>query len=270
MDLMRQRQLKPEERAFISKGKVEIRKTTSLFESCLRSPKVRRDPKMTAHVHAEVSLLEDGVAFRKKWQRSGSLGPFSTLPQTPQHDKLSSSRRQSKENPEDSSEDFHSPQKEKIARPKFNVSTLRRWFQEIDMDKSGSITRRELIVALRHHKELQILLGATATSTAALADFKKYHQEAYCTIDAQNAELKRIIRILHQVDTDSSGSVEWDEFVELFRRGGFLVEYKTCDSLNDTSFETDIVLEAAKAQLKQLNLSKIPEGQIPSACLQGA
>lgn len=216
---------------------------------------------MTAHVLAEVALLEDDKVFRKKWEssRSSTLGP---LPQTPQNNKMSSYRaRPSMVG--GLGED--SPQKDKNPRPKFNVNTLRRWFKEIDGDQSGSITRRELIVALRNHKELQTLLGQCGS--AAQADTYRNPREAEpCPIDAQNTEMKRIVKILHQVDTDGSGSVEWDEFVEIFRRGGYLVEYKTRASLNDTSFKTDAVLEATEAHLKQLNLAKmgISQGELSS------
>lgn len=141
-----------------------------------------------------------------------------------------------------------------MVRPKFNIPTLRRWFKEIDQDGGGFISRRELIVALRQHKDLQAVL------LSSVQEGEQDDEEHPDVMQAKNAEMKRIIAIMHSVDTDGSGTMEWDEFVEFFRRSGFLLEYNTRSSLNDTSFKRDSMLElttqAQKAErMEQLGIA---------------
>merc|ERR1719230_571596 len=53
---------------------------------------------------------------------------------------------------------------------------------------------------------------------------------------AQKEENQRIKRIMEEVDTDGSGTMEWPEFVDFFRRAGMLLEYRTKSILNRTPF----------------------------------
>lgn len=112
---------------------------------------------------------------------------------------------------------------------RFNMQTLRRWFKDIDVKKSGSIKQRELIVALRQHKVLQALF--CSVQGLDFTDGKKI-LGVESQVQARRDEITRIKRILDEIDSDGSGSMEWEEFVEFFRRTGLLLEYQTRSSLN--------------------------------------
>jgi len=113
---------------------------------------------------------------------------------------------------------------------RFNVATLREWFCDIDSDSSGSISQRELIVALRQHKGMQALFSnICGIDVSAFGGMSIPGQ----SMQARREEVGRIKRILDDIDTDGSGTMEWDEFVEFFRRTGLFLEYQTRSSLND-------------------------------------
>jgi Ca2+-binding EF-hand superfamily protein len=62
-------------------------------------------------------------------------------------------------------------------------------------------------------------------------------------------EIYRIKEILREVDTDNSGTMEWNEFVDFFRRAGFLLEYAVDHSRNRTT----LCLEHEAEQLRCLS-----------------
>lgn len=259
---------KDEYETLILKG---IHRPVSMFESCLRHPpeeqltpgerqaiedkKKENDSKgPTVAEKIEIALAKDQTNFEKKY--GGGVGRYvAKLPVGPQHLKFShqhllrrgatsKSAGAEADADQDGIPSAAPSTPEPKTGPRFNIPTLRKWFSDIDVNGSGSITRRELIVALRQNPDLQALL----LSTSANADLagKGESEDAPGTssitttssIRQQHNEMKRIMQIMHEVDTDGSGSMEWEEFVEFFRRSGYLLEYNTRKILNDTSFRS--------------------------------
>lgn len=110
---------------------------------------------------------------------------------------------------------------------KFNMKTLQAWFRDIDRDGSGVITQRELVVALTRRKDLLLMLTHISdTERAEHLDLKSTDGEA------RAQAVKHMKIILEEVDTDGSGSMEWPEFVDFFRRANLLLEYKTMPEKN--------------------------------------
>lgn len=108
-----------------------------------------------------------------------------------------------------------------------------------------------MLLALRSHSELRhiftevasctavnagrpSLLLAQASQTALLESGEL--QGAAREAATQKMELQRMLDILHEVDEDGSGTLEWEEVLEFFRRSGYLLEYVTKAELNDPAF----------------------------------
>lgn len=239
----------------------DSRRSNSMFESCLLPKHMLRNPKITAHGTVEDSLAADRENFIAKYgvleaepEELGEKGAFCTeLPKSPQHKKYTLEEAMRRRGPE-AMEATKSMQ-----RPKFNIPTLRKWFAEIDADGGGQVSRRELIVAMRNHKDLQaVLLSASANSeNKSAADDAEAREDA---IQAKNAELRRIMTIMSEVDTDGSGYMDWEEFVEFFRRSGFLLEYDTRKTLNDASFKKDEFLALSAAVHSHQKMAYLTEG----------
>jgi Ca2+-binding EF-hand superfamily protein len=150
-----------------------------------------------------------------------------SLPRGPQHTKLRELNRKE-------SIDAKAVPVIQDLNNRYDMATLEKWFKEIDVAQQDSITEEDFIVAMRNHKDLQGLLCQImgipadfefATSSDRLSRFMSPDQRRQMELEQQRAEDKRIKDILKEIDEDSSGSIEWDEFVEFFRRAGFLLDH---------------------------------------------
>lgn len=118
---------------------------------------------------------------------------------------------------------------------KFNKRTLQKWFKDIDRDGSGSITQRELIVALRARPETLKIFQRIQGFDVKDEKEDVFERNSDELREREKAKIYRIKEILSDIDTDGNGTMEWDEFVDFFRRAGLLLEYKTQSALNRTS-----------------------------------
>lgn len=238
-----------------------------MFESCLQSHS--RKPEMKA-VHAvEDALKEDQQAYAYKYRESddGTLDDSQSapagmarftvkLPVGPQHEKF----REIKlvhDIDEDYSGGVRQSTKEHQQSVKFNIQTLRKWFWEMDEQRTGSITQRVFIAKLRQRKDLHAMFASINAQWQENQDNgkdlgdSKNSDEPLAAGDQARAEHRRIKQILKEIDSDGSGSMEWEEFVEFFRRAGVLLEYETQEEANSTQYNADSVLKmsAAKSRL---------------------
>jgi len=218
--------------------------SASMHESCLyHGAQIKTCPELKSLNSSLQALEKDAINQNKKY---GGMEPTSNaarfnvkLPTSPQHEKYS--RRALNKVPEEgprgletnwNDEQRSSLQVDNRLRTqfpggvRFNKRTLRMMFKEIDRDSSGVITQRELIISLRQHKSLLAMFTLIQGADLPLDDTDK---------QGQREEVYRIKEILKEVDTDGSGTMEWAEFVEFFRRAGLLLEYKTRKTLNRTT-----------------------------------
>lgn len=140
---------------------------------------------------------------------------------------------------------------------RFNIHTVRQWFKDIDAKSTGCVTQRELIVALRKHQVLQALFSAAS-------GLEYYDSQGFVgtgAVDATRDEIRRIKRILADIDTDGSGTMEWPEFLEFFRRSGLLLEYRTNDALNRPKSAEGLVKGQARraSQVRRASLGPAVE-----------
>lgn len=77
-------------------------------------------------------------------------------------------------------------------------------------------------------------------------------------------QLSRFRQILNELDGDGSGEMEWEEFVDFFRRCGLLLEYQVDTHLNHTGLDT-VALELDAARTSEARLgSKDSRGKSDS------
>jgi len=113
--------------------------------------------------------------------------------------------------------------KDKAAVPRFDELTIRQWFNCIDTDGNGCLDKQEWLDFLRANPKLKklILRGCDAIG---LVDQKVSQSFLQGKEDAR--EMRRLLKIWKEIDTDGSGTLEWAEFVDFFRRTGNLLEYR--------------------------------------------
>jgi len=196
-------------------------------------------PEMNGLSVVQRALEEDAARQNKKYN-CHAPNPASArftvdLPQSPQNTKYSSSGKFSMSMPSTPNplDDPEEGWMRTLSSCRFDKRTLGQLFKRIDRDGSGQISQRELICALRNHPDITALFvnrspmgqgGHLSTTVVRHRDQK-----------AQREEIRRIKEVFSEVDTDGSGSMEWGEFVDFFRRSGLLLEYQTRQSMNRTS-----------------------------------
>jgi Ca2+-binding EF-hand superfamily protein len=237
---------------------------------------------MNGHLAVADSLQDDADQWREKYQtETGGMGRYMrVLPRVPQHMKfctigrgmatgtIHESQLEGKNNLQPGSNgstskvvggQLSSPKH----KPKFNIGTIRGWFKEIDVDRTGKVTRRKLLNALTQHKEMQALflqhVDHEFENSADLQDDKdkggKGRSKRESLKDKRLAEIRRIGAIMQDIDTDNSGTMEWEEFVEFFRRCDHIVEYETRWALNDDAAKDDGMLDVAEQVQKRMTLT---------------
>jgi len=100
--------------------------------------------------------------------------------------------------------------------------SLRQWFNKIDSDNTGSVSKQEWCNFVREHPKFrQMLLNLTGERVADRLSAASLQRGC-----AEAREMKKVMKILKDLDVDNSGTLEFEEFLELFRRTGHLIEYK--------------------------------------------
>eukprot|EP00747_Dinoflagellata_sp_TGD_P211210 gnl/TRDRNA2_/TRDRNA2_84410_c0_seq2.p1 gnl/TRDRNA2_/TRDRNA2_84410_c0~~gnl/TRDRNA2_/TRDRNA2_84410_c0_seq2.p1 ORF type:complete len:273 (+),score=34.42 gnl/TRDRNA2_/TRDRNA2_84410_c0_seq2:113-931(+) len=110
--------------------------------------------------------------------------------------------------------------------PKFDTLTLREWFNKLDDDRTGSVTKPRWLDFLSRNPEFRtLILGRGITMRIT----KDLHEEARRI----RHERRRLGQLWSEIDTDRNGSLEWFEFLDFFQRSGRLLVYKTKDNPRD-------------------------------------
>lgn len=108
--------------------------------------------------------------------------------------------------------------------PRFDVLTLREWFNEMDSDHSGHVTKVKWLDFLRANPSVKsiILAGSGAEQDGSGLPKAMSNESAKRT---QVRQLRFLQKIWKDIDEDGNGTLEWEEFIEFFRKLGFLFQY---------------------------------------------
>jgi len=102
--------------------------------------------------------------------------------------------------------------------------TIRQWFDAIDKDHSDYVSKQEWLRFLQDKHQFRELI----LKVAGQQSFKERISTAgFLRGRAVATELKQVIRIFKDIDFDKDNKLDFEEFVELFRRTGHLIELKS-------------------------------------------
>lgn len=107
-------------------------------------------------------------------------------------------------------------------KTRFDLCTIRQWFMEMDIDQTGSVTKDGFMTFLRDRPQLRSLMLAHAPAKNNGKPARVVSQR-----ESEALEMRRLLKVLKDIDEDKNGTLEWEEFVEFFRRSGYLLEYST-------------------------------------------
>lgn len=119
----------------------------------------------------------------------------------------------------------------------YDTYTIRQWFMQMDADHSGEISKDEFISFLRNHKTLShMMLMGSQVQMSDSAVSKTSSPETAKRV-SQALAVRRLIKLFNEMDKDGNQSMDWEEFLEFFRRAGYLLEYTTKDNPRDRAAE---------------------------------
>lgn len=99
--------------------------------------------------------------------------------------------------------------------------TIRLWFNEMDQQLNGHVTKAEWLEFLRKNNDVKHFMidgGMKGHKQSTDRQMERFREEV--------KEMRRLLFIWREIDENHNGYLEWDEFVEFFRRSGNLLEYR--------------------------------------------
>lgn len=158
------------------------------------------------------------------------------------------------------------PKREVAQVAQWDILTLRQWFNIMDVDHDGTVSRHECFGFLvKHPKFRDILQG----------DYSQPVKDRFSPAGSQHlrnqaVQMKQVMKILKDV-FGKSGTCDFEEFAEFFRRSGRLVEYqsnenpivKMADLLGDFHNGDKAVVSKPEArQMVQLARQNLPGARL--------
>lgn len=147
--------------------------------------------------------------------------------------------------------------------PKFDTLTLREWFNKLDDDRTGSVTKPRWLNFLSRNPEFRTLHLGTGIARMITKDL---HEEARRI----RYETRRLGQLWSETDTNRNGTLEWVEFLDFFQRSGRLLVYETKDNPRDRladmlqemhEQQDDLTSEAERKELNDLAKKNLDLGR---------
>mmetsp|Transcript_120743 Transcript_120743/g.336924 ORF Transcript_120743/g.336924 Transcript_120743/m.336924 type:complete len:323 (+) Transcript_120743:70-1038(+) len=111
---------------------------------------------------------------------------------------------------------------------RYDILTLRHWFDSMDADRSGEVTELEWFNFLRNNPRLRrVFRVGEGELPPSIKD--RFSGEARELLKREARELRRVKKVIRELDSDKNGTLQFEEFVEFFRRSGYLQEYESDD-----------------------------------------
>jgi len=116
----------------------------------------------------------------------------------------------------------------------WDMFTLRQWFNIMDVDGDGSITRHEWLKFLVKHPKLRdVFLGDSGQPVK-----NRFSQAGSQQIQAFRME--QVVTVLKDV-FDNSETIGFEDFLDFFRRTGHLMEYQSDADANPRMHMADLL-----------------------------
>lgn len=119
------------------------------------------------------------------------------------------------------------PKKNKM---QFDLLTIRRWFDDMDEDSSGTVSKKEWVDFLRKNQSVKQFLLFGRFENPVLQSRDRFSAERVQKQREEAKHMRKLFIMWKDLDADDSGNLEFTEFVELFRRSGNLLEYHREDN----------------------------------------
>jgi hypothetical protein len=107
---------------------------------------------------------------------------------------------------------------------------------EMDTEQNGHVTKQGFMQFLRYRPEFRRLLvhaGQDTHKDKLNAGAGKGYKESIGPKEAEAIEMRRVLKLLREIDEDGNGCMEFEEFIAFWRKSGFLLEYESKSNPRD-------------------------------------
>lgn len=127
--------------------------------------------------------------------------------------------------PRDVQEDMdpHGEQFKLTDAMKWDRLTIRQWFNSMDEDNNGNISKQEWLRFLRQNPKFRAMLLNMDESVCP----DRFSMRSSQSLQLEAKEMKMVMRLWKELDVDKNGTLDFDEFITLFERTGHYVQYRT-------------------------------------------
>jgi len=148
----------------------------------------------------------------------------------------------------------------------YDACTIRTWFMMMDQDGDGTISKDEFVAFLRERPALQKMLFAGSFSVRGQTeDADSDGERAPTQVSPKMAQAvlqRRMIKLFNEIDVNRNRSMEFEEFLEFFRRAGYLLEYTLTNNPRDRAAE----LLASAPKNRPCNMNSARRARRGSEC----
>lgn len=113
-----------------------------------------------------------------------------------------------------------------LNKPRYDALTLRQWFTVMDTSRSGHVAKQDFFQFINANKSLKLLILHGGTDCNPGSPFDRFSEQGVQKLKEEAREMRQLLRIWKEIDEDGNGTLEWDEFLEFFKRTGHLLEYQ--------------------------------------------
>jgi len=115
------------------------------------------------------------------------------------------------------------------SKPLFDVFTIRKWFNEMDTDGNNLIGRNEWLRWLRQNPKFIHfwIYGRFDGDPGVVTGKDRFSVESQKQLADQAKEIKRLMQIWRDLDKNGNGLLSWEQFLQVWRKSGHLLELQT-------------------------------------------
>lgn len=147
------------------------------------------------------------------------------------------------------------------SKPKFDKCSIWQWFAVMDVDRDGHVSKEEFSNFVATNRQLRQVFSSFAGDAAddsLLDEQTKVLRHG----KKMGRMMGQLMMSFNKADTDKSGSLDFEEFLEVFRISGNLLEYQTLNNPRDQLLQSLRQMHTNDGQLNKEQFDLLAQNRL--------